>query len=48
MMAEWCEGHKSVLDILAERESIYRLLAQTTPENISKDFKNYTVTPTTR
>jgi hypothetical protein len=48
MMGEWCAGHKSVLDILAERESIFRLLAQTTSENITKDFKNCTVVPTTR
>lgn len=47
-MAEWCAGHRSVLELLAERESIYRLLAQTTSENIAKDYKNYTVKPTTR
>ena len=39
---------KSVLEILAERESIFRLLPQTTSENIAKDYKNYTVDPTTR
>ena len=48
MMQEWCKGHKSVLEILAERESIFRLLPQTTSENIAKDYKNYTVDPTTR
>ena len=41
-------GTKSVLEILAERESIFRLLPQTTSENIAKDYKNYTVDPTTR
>jgi len=37
-----------VLDVLAERETIYRLLPQTTHDNLSKDFKGYTVDPTTR
>ena len=48
LMSEWCAGHRSVLELLAERESIFRLLAQTTSENIAKDYKNYTVKPTTR
>ncbi|XP_026167854.1 F-actin-monooxygenase mical2b isoform X3 [Mastacembelus armatus] len=30
------------------RESIYRLLPQTTPENISKNFEQYTTDPATR
>ena len=47
-MQEWSEGHKSVLQILAERESIFRLLPQTTSENLSKEFKNYAPSPTTR
>lgn len=38
----------SLLEALAERESIYRLLAQATPENTSKDFASYTVDPRTR
>lgn len=38
----------SHLQVLAERESIYRLLAQTTPENLNKDYKSYTIDPTTR
>lgn len=36
------------LEVLAERESIYRLLAQTTPENLNKDYKAYTLDPITR
>ena len=44
-MQEWCEGHKSVLQILAERESIFRLLPQTTSENLIKDHKNYNPDP---
>lgn len=37
-----------MLEALAERESIYRILAQTTPENTGKDFGAYTVDPHTR
>ena len=47
-MQEWCEGHKSVLQILAERESVFRLLPQTTSENLVKDWKNYTPNPLSR
>ena len=41
-------GKLTLLESLAERESIYRILAQTTPENTSKDFAAYTVDPHTR
>jgi hypothetical protein len=41
-------GKVTLLEALAERESIYRLLAQSTPENTSKDFASYTVDPRTR
>jgi hypothetical protein len=33
---------------LAERESIYRLLGQTTPDNLNKEWKSYTLDPVTR
>ncbi|KAM3968950.1 LOW QUALITY PROTEIN: molecule interacting with CasL [Aphomia sociella] len=36
------------LVVIAERESIYRLLAQTTPENLHRDFGAYTLDPGTR
>ncbi|XP_072124183.1 F-actin-monooxygenase MICAL3-like isoform X6 [Mobula birostris] len=36
------------LNVLAERESIYRLLPQTTPQNISKDFNLFSIDPVTR
>lgn len=36
------------LEVLAERESIYRLLPQTTPENLNRDYKSYTLDPSTR
>ncbi|XP_070790310.1 F-actin-monooxygenase MICAL2 isoform X8 [Pituophis catenifer annectens] len=47
MVKSWAQG-KFPLDILAERESIYRLLPQTTPENITKNFDQYTIDPATR
>ncbi|XP_034033095.1 protein-methionine sulfoxide oxidase mical2b isoform X3 [Thalassophryne amazonica] len=47
MIRGWVQS-RSPLEILAERESIYRLLHQTTPENISKNFDQYTIDPGTR
>ncbi|XP_054828895.1 F-actin-monooxygenase MICAL2 isoform X2 [Eublepharis macularius] len=47
MVKSWAQG-KLPLDILAERESIYRLLPQTTPENLTKNFDQYTIDPATR
>ncbi|XP_013125163.1 F-actin-monooxygenase MICAL2 isoform X6 [Oreochromis niloticus] len=47
MVKSWARG-QPVLEVLAERESIYRLLPQTTPENIAKNFEQYTLDPATR
>uniref|UniRef100_A0A9J8CX71 F-actin monooxygenase n=1 Tax=Cyprinus carpio carpio TaxID=630221 RepID=A0A9J8CX71_CYPCA len=47
MIKGWAQG-KGPLDLLSERESIYRLLPQTTAENISKNFEQYTIDPATR
>ncbi|KAK3535611.1 hypothetical protein QTP70_017798, partial [Hemibagrus guttatus] len=47
MVQGWAQG-KAPLDALSERESIYRLLPQTTAENISKNFEQYTIDPATR
>ncbi|KAM8892776.1 protein-methionine sulfoxide oxidase mical3a isoform 15-T23 [Spinachia spinachia] len=47
MVRSWAQG-KTTLEVLAERESIYRLLPQTTPENVSKNFSHFSVDPTTR
>ncbi|XP_063986315.1 F-actin-monooxygenase Mical isoform X3 [Diachasmimorpha longicaudata] len=43
----WSAQH-SPLEVLAERESIYRLLGQTTPENLNRDYAAYTLDPHTR
>ncbi|KAM7177710.1 F-actin-monooxygenase MICAL3 isoform 5-T5 [Macrochelys suwanniensis] len=47
MVRSWSQG-TSPLEVLAERESIYRLLPQTTPENVSKNFSQYCIDPVTR
>ncbi|XP_039239110.1 F-actin-monooxygenase MICAL3 isoform X7 [Pipra filicauda] len=47
MVRSWSLG-ASPLEVLAERESIYRLLPQTTPENVSKNFSHYSIDPATR
>uniref|UniRef100_A0A672YTK8 F-actin monooxygenase n=1 Tax=Sphaeramia orbicularis TaxID=375764 RepID=A0A672YTK8_9TELE len=47
MIRSWAQGG-SPLNVLAERESLYRLLPQTTPENMQKNITLYTVDPTTR
>lgn len=44
----WGSGQATPLDVLAERESIYRLLGQTTPENLQRDTTSYTLDPHTR
>ncbi|XP_029455700.1 F-actin-monooxygenase MICAL3 isoform X16 [Rhinatrema bivittatum] len=47
MVRSWAQG-TSPLEVLAERESVYRLLPQTTPENVNKNFSQYSIDPTTR
>ncbi|XP_035387982.1 protein-methionine sulfoxide oxidase mical2b isoform X5 [Electrophorus electricus] len=47
MVKGWAQG-KAPLELLSERESIYRLLPQTTAENITKNFDQYTIDPATR
>ncbi|KAK2859268.1 hypothetical protein Q5P01_003888 [Channa striata] len=47
MIKRWAQGG-APLDILAERESLYRLLPQTTPENMQKNISLFSVNPATR
>ncbi|XP_053091772.1 F-actin-monooxygenase mical2b isoform X13 [Pangasianodon hypophthalmus] len=47
MVQGWAQG-RAPLEVLSERESIYRLLPQTTAENISKNVEQYTIDPATR
>lgn len=48
MLRSWAQGTRSPLEVMAERESIYRLLAQTTPENLNKEHTSYTIDPHSR
>ncbi|XP_014328248.1 protein-methionine sulfoxide oxidase mical3a-like isoform X1 [Xiphophorus maculatus] len=47
MIRSWAQG-RAPLDVLAERESLYHLLPQTTPENMQKSISLFTVDPVTR
>ncbi|KAJ3586326.1 hypothetical protein NHX12_012726 [Muraenolepis orangiensis] len=47
MVRSWGLG-LAHLKVLAERESVYQLLSQTTPENTSKKYTGYSLDPTTR
>lgn len=42
------DGNRDVDGVVHDRESIYRLLPQTTAENISKNFEQHTIDPATR
>ncbi|KAK2182205.1 hypothetical protein NP493_363g01001 [Ridgeia piscesae] len=48
MIRSWASGRQTPLEVMAERESIYQLLSQTTPENTCKNFSQYTIDPKTR
>ena len=48
MIRGWASGKMTPLEVMAERESIYQLLSQTTPENLNKNFAQYTIDPNTR
>ncbi|XP_065141285.1 F-actin-monooxygenase mical1 isoform X2 [Paramisgurnus dabryanus] len=47
MVRNWGKGLPP-LQVLAERESVYQLLSQTTPENTSKNYNSYSINPSTR
>ncbi|KAL5010476.1 hypothetical protein ScPMuIL_012781 [Solemya velum] len=44
----WASGKMTPLEVLAQRESVYQLLSQTKPENLQKNFNQYTINPNTR
>uniref|UniRef100_A0A3B4WMJ2 Molecule interacting with CasL protein 1 n=1 Tax=Seriola lalandi dorsalis TaxID=1841481 RepID=A0A3B4WMJ2_SERLL len=47
MVRSWGMGVPH-LKVVAERESVYQLLSQTTPENTSKNYAGYSIDPKTR
>ncbi|CAC5400256.1 MICAL [Mytilus coruscus] len=48
MIGNWKSMKEKPLDIIAQRESVYKALSQTTQDNISKKFSNYTIEPKSR
>jgi alpha-D-ribose 1-methylphosphonate 5-triphosphate synthase subunit PhnG len=48
MVKNWASGKMTPLQVLAERECIYQVLSQTTPENLNKNHSDYTIDPNTR
>ncbi|XP_061488477.1 F-actin-monooxygenase MICAL1 [Rhineura floridana] len=47
MVKRWASGMPP-LDVLAERESTYQRLSQTSPDNTNKNISQYSIDPTTR
>ena len=48
MIRNWASGKMTSLEVMAERESVYQLLSQTSPENLNKNFPQYSIDPNTR
>lgn len=48
MVRQWAAGDMTPVEIMEEREAILKLLPQTTPENLTKDYKNISIEPRTR
>jgi hypothetical protein len=48
MIRSFAGGRMTPLEVLAERESIYTLLSQTTPARLHKNFHHYSLDPNTR
>ncbi|XP_060087531.1 F-actin-monooxygenase MICAL1 [Heteronotia binoei] len=47
MVKRWASGTPP-LDVLAERESVYQRLSQTSPDSTNKNISQYSIDPTTR
>ncbi|XP_062397053.1 F-actin-monooxygenase mical1 isoform X2 [Sardina pilchardus] len=47
MVRSWGKG-MAPLQVIAERESIYKRLSQTSPENTNKNYAGYSLNPSTR
>ena len=48
MIRSWASGKMTPLEVIAERESVYQLLSQTKPENLSKNHSQFTIDPRSR
>lgn len=48
MLKQWKAGKMTPLEVLAERESLYKMLPQMTFDNIMKNYANYSLDPASR
>nr|KAG5694857.1 hypothetical protein BaRGS_028785 [Batillaria attramentaria] len=48
MIRSWSLGRMTPLEVIAERESIYTVLSQTTPQRLHKNHHQYSIDPNTR
>ncbi|VDI20842.1 Hypothetical predicted protein [Mytilus galloprovincialis] len=48
MIKNWKSMNAEPLEIIAERECVYKVLSQTTPNNIKKKYSDYTIDPKSR
>ncbi|XP_071174863.1 F-actin-monooxygenase mical1-like isoform X2 [Mytilus edulis] len=48
MIKNWKSMNAKPLEIIAERECVYKVLSQTTPNNIKKKYSDYTIDPKSR
>ena len=48
MIRSWAGGRMTPLEVIAERESIFTVLSQTTPGRLHKNHHHYSLDPNTR
>ena len=48
MVRQWASGDMTPIEVMEEREAILKLLPQTTPENLTKNFSSISMEPKTR
>ena len=48
MVRNWSSNNMTPLQVIAERETIFKLLPQVTPENLHKDHNQYSINPDSR
>lgn len=48
MIRQWGIGHRTPLQLIVEREAIYRSLTSISPEQLLKNFSNYAIDPASR
>ncbi|XP_052808865.1 protein-methionine sulfoxide oxidase mical3b-like isoform X2 [Mya arenaria] len=48
MVKQWSSGKMTPLQVIAERESVYQQLSQTTPENLRQNHSQFTLDPASR